>query len=147
MEAKFIKMAALTIALFINFSFAVAQERPTTGVFQSDILLNGKKVYRNFPRGDMSYKYWDKNAILISQYLDEFFGVLLEEKIKDSIAFMRETNKEHNLVSFWLFELLSPKDSVCFVSKNVTLRVGAPVDIIQNNFPDMWLLYKERVCQ
>ena len=144
MEAKFIKMAALTIALFVSFSFAVAQERPTTGVFQSDILLNGKKVYRNFPRGDISYRYWDENAVLINSFIDED-GFLFEDKMKDSIVFRKVTNTRLQNVRFWWFELILPKDSVCFVSKNITLRVGDPVDIMQIYFPNMWLQYEQGI--
>ena len=144
METKFLKLAVLTIALF-NFSCAAAQENSTTEVMQSDILLNGKKVYRNYPKDDMSYKDWDIGAKLISSYVDEEFGTLYEDKIQDSIAFRKGTSDKHKYVEFWWFQLLSPKDSIYFISKDITLRVGAPVEVIQKNFPDMWQLYQQEM--
>jgi len=142
METKFSKLAILTI-VFFNFSYMVAQEKTTTGVLQSDLLLNGKNVYRNYPEGDTSYKDWDKNAKLISSYVDEEFGTLYEDKVKDSIIFRKGTNDEQKYIEFWWFELISSKDSIYLKSKNVTIRVGSPIDIMQKDFPDMWVLYQQ----
>ena len=111
-------------------SLAKEKENPTIGVFQSDILLNGKKVYRNYPEGDLSYKDWDINASLISSYVDEEFGTLYEDKINDSIIFRKGTNEEYNYVEFWWFELVSPKDSIYFKNKDISIQVGNPIEVI-----------------
>ena len=147
MEQKLSKLTILTM-LSLSVTLSVAQQNqknPTTGVFQSDLLLNNKKVYRNYPPKDMSYRDWDKKSKLISSYVDEEFGTLYEDKIKDSIVFRKGTNDEHKYVEFWWFKLISPKDSIYFKSKNIAIRVGAPIEVILKIFPDMEFLYQQEM--
>jgi hypothetical protein len=144
METKLTKLVMLTIAV-VNFTLATAQETPTTGVLQSDLLLNGKEVYRNYPKGNTSYKEWDKRAKLLSSYVDEEFGTLYEDKIKDSLIYRKGTNEKHKYIEFWWFELISPKDSIFFTTKSVAIRVGTSVEIIQEKFSDMGQLYQQEM--
>jgi hypothetical protein len=138
METKLIKkLLFVGTIVFSTIFIATAQQKEK--LLSTDILLNGEPVYRNYPKGDNSYKNWDKGAILISSYTNEEFGTLYENKMKDSILFQRGIKRGYT--NFLWFQLLSARHSIYIQSKNVDIRVGENVEKLKNIFPDMWKQY------
>jgi hypothetical protein len=139
METKLIKKLLFMGIIVVSTIFiATAQQREK--LLSTDILLDGKPVYRNYPKGDNSYKSWDEGAILISSYTDEEFGTLYEDKIKDSILFRRGAKR--NYTNFLWFKILSSKHFIYIQSKNVYIQVGNNIKKFENIFPNLWNEYE-----
>jgi hypothetical protein len=141
MGTKLIKNLLFTGIIVVSTIF-IAKAQQQEKLLSTDILLNGKPVYRNYPKGDNSYKGWDDGAILISSYTDEEFGTLYEDKMKDSILFRKGTNTEYNYTEFWWFEILSSKHSIYIQSKNVHIQIGDNIEKLKNIFPKLWDEYE-----
>jgi hypothetical protein len=141
METKLIKKL-LFVGIIIVSTIFIATAQRKEKLLSTDILLNGKPICRNYPKGDNSYKSWDKGAVLISSYTDEEFGTLYEDKMKDSILFRKGTNTKYNYTEFWWFELLSSKHSIHIQSKNVYIRIGNNIENFKNIFPKLWNDYE-----
>jgi hypothetical protein len=133
------KSLLMGIIVFPILTFAATQKKEK--ILSTDILLDGKRVYRNYPKGDSSYKNWDNGAVRIDLYTDEEFGTLYEDKMKDSILFRKGTNVEHNYTEFWWFKLLSAKHSLHIGSRNVTISVKDSVEQLKNISSTLWSEY------
>jgi hypothetical protein len=139
MEAKLIKKS-LFIGVIVVSTVFIATAQPKEKLLSTDILLDGKPVYRNYPKGNNSYKSWDNGAVLINSYTDEEFGTLYEEKMKDSIFFRRGAKR--NYTNFLWFEILSSKHSVYIQSKNIDIQIGGNVEKLKTTFPKLWNEYE-----
>jgi hypothetical protein len=141
METKLIKKMLFVGVIAISTMFiATAQQKEK--LLSTDILLEGRPVYRNYPKGDNSYKQWDEGAILAGSYIDEEDGTLYEDKMKDSILFRKGTNTKYNYTEFWWFKILSSKHSIYIQSENVHVRVGDSIEKLKNIFPGLWHEYE-----
>ena len=141
METKLIKKLLFT-GVIVAFTIFIATAQQQEKLLSTEIFLNGEPVYRNYPKGDNSYKNWDEGAILISSYTDEEFGTLYEDKMKDSILFRRGTNTKYNYIEFWWFEILSSKHPIYIKNKNATISIKDNVERLKNIFPELWNEYE-----
>jgi hypothetical protein len=141
METKLIKNLSLIVTVVVSTTFVVIAQQKEK-LLSTDILLDGKRICRNYPKGDSSYKDWDKGAKVISSYIDEDDFTLYEDKIKDSVLFRKGTNNKHNYIEFWWFQLLSSKHSIYIKSKGVNIYVGDNAEKLKYIFPDMWQQYQ-----
>jgi hypothetical protein len=142
METKLIKKLLFAVMIVVSTIF-IATAQQNEKLLSTDILLDGRPVYRNYPKGDNSYKSWDEGAILISSYTDEEFGTLYEDKMKDSILFRRGAKR--NYTNFLWFKILSSKHSIYIKSKNATIRVKDNVKQLKNIFSELWNEYETTI--
>jgi hypothetical protein len=142
METKLIRKLSLIATVVFSTTFVVIAQQKEK-LLSTDIFLDGKQIYRNYPKGDSSYKDWDKDAKVISSYIDEDDLTLYEDKIKDSILFRKGTNNKYNYIEFWWFQLLSSKHSIYIKSKDMSIHVGDDVSTLKILFPNMWKQYTE----
>jgi hypothetical protein len=134
METKLSKKILFVGIIMVSTAFiATAQQKEK--LLSADILLDGKPIYRNYPKGDNSYKSWDDGAVLISSYTDEEFGTLYEEKMKDSILFRRGAKRSYT--NFLWFKILSSKHFIYIQSKDVYIQVGDTMEKFKNIFPKL----------